>query len=164
MSSFLRLGCEQKLSSNAFWILIFLLCSYSCGIETINTFIHSCSSLANHTRYQTKMGKVYTCSRPKRTKNSTQWGDTYPYGLYREVPPLGRYDRNSRVPMKVQAVCVTKRFKIAQLMTMMKSLPKVCIVWGKCKCGFLKGILCVIFTKIQWWILNLKNSFSKWIY
>ena len=133
MSSFLRLECEQKLSSSAFWIRIFLLRSYSCGIETINTFIHSCSSLANHTRFQTKVGKVYTCSRPKRTKNSTQWGDTYPYGLYREVPPLGRYDRNSCVPMKVQAVCVTKRFKIAQLMTMMKSLPKVCIVWGKCK-------------------------------
>ena len=132
MSSFLRLECEQKLSSSAFWIRIFLLHSYSCGIETINTFIHSCSSLANNTRFQTKMGKVYTCSRPKRTKNSTQWGDTYPYGLYREVPPLGRYDRNSRVPMKVQAVCVTKRFKIVQLMMMMKSLPKVCIVWAKC--------------------------------
>ena len=99
-----------------------------------------------------------------QTKNSTQWGDTYPYGLYREVPPLGRYDRNSCVPMKVQAVCVTMRFKIAQLMMMMKSLPKVCIVWGKCKCGFLKEILCVIFTKIQGWILSLKNSFSKWIY
>ena len=164
MSSFLRLECKQKILSNAFWIRIFLLHSYSCGIETINTFIHSHSSLENHTRFQTKMGKVYTCSRPKTTKNSTQWGDTYLYGLYREVTPLGRYDRNSRFPMKEQAVCVTMRFKIAQLRIMMKSLSKVCIVWGKCKCGFLKEILCVIFTKIQWWILNLKNSFSKWIY
>ena len=165
MSSFLRLECKQKILSNAFWIRIFLLHSYSCGIETINTFIHSHSSLENHTRFQTNMGKEYTCSRPKTTKNSTQWGDTYLYGLYREVTPLGRYDRNSRFPMKEQAVCVTMRFiKIAQLMMMMKSLPKVCIVWGKCKCGFLKEILCVIFTKIQWWILNLKNSFSKWIY
>ena len=34
--------------------------SYSLGIETINTFIHSRSSLKNHTRFQTKMGKVYT--------------------------------------------------------------------------------------------------------
>ena len=33
---------------------------YSFGIETINTFIHSRSSLENHTRFQTKMGKVYT--------------------------------------------------------------------------------------------------------
>ena len=164
MSSFLRLECKQKLSSNAFWIRIFLLRSYSCGIETINTFIHSRSSLKTHTRFQTKMGKVYTCSRPKTTKNSTQWGDTYLYGLHREVTPLSQYNRNSRFPMKEQAVCVTMRFKIAQLMMMMKSLPKVCIVWGKCKCGLLKEIPCVIFTKIQWWILNLKNSFSKWIY
>ena len=29
-------------------------------METIDTFIHSCSSLENHTRFQTKMGKVYT--------------------------------------------------------------------------------------------------------
>ena len=165
MSSFLRLECKQKLSSNAFWIRMFLLCSYSCGIETVNTFIHSRSSLENHTRFQTKMGKVNTCFQTKKDQKLYPMGrHTQLYGLYREVTPLGQYDRNSRVPMKVQAVCVTKRFKIVQLMTMMKSLPKVCIFWGKCKCGFLKEILCVIFTKIQWWILNLKNSFSKWIY
>ena len=37
----------KKISSNAFRICIFLLFSrsYSFGIETINTFIHSCSSL-----------------------------------------------------------------------------------------------------------------------
>ena len=34
--------------------------SDSCGIETMNTFIHSRSSLKNHTRFQTKMGEVYT--------------------------------------------------------------------------------------------------------
>ena len=39
---------------------MFLFLSYSFGIETINTFIHSRSSLENHTRFQTKMGKVYT--------------------------------------------------------------------------------------------------------
>ena len=33
---------------------------YSFGIETITTFIHSRSSLENHTRFQTKMGKVKT--------------------------------------------------------------------------------------------------------
>ena len=38
----------------------FLLLSYSFGIETINTFIHSRSSLENHTRFQNKLGKVYT--------------------------------------------------------------------------------------------------------
>ena len=38
---------------------IFLFLSYSFGTETINTFVHSRSSLENHTRFQTKMGKVY---------------------------------------------------------------------------------------------------------
>ena len=38
----------------------FLLLSYSFGIETINTFIHSRSSLKKHTWFQNKLGKVYT--------------------------------------------------------------------------------------------------------
>ena len=39
-------GLERKEtnSSNPFRIRIFLFLSYSFGIETINTFIHSCSS------------------------------------------------------------------------------------------------------------------------
>ena len=39
----------------------------------IITFILSRSSLENHTRFQTKMGKVYHVFRPKRTKNITRW-------------------------------------------------------------------------------------------
>ena len=57
--------CKQKNSSNAFQICIFLLLSYSFGIETIKTFIRSHSTLENHTRFQTKMGKVYTCFQTK---------------------------------------------------------------------------------------------------
>ena len=34
-------------------------------IETTNTFIHYSSSLVNHTRFQTKMGKIYICSQAK---------------------------------------------------------------------------------------------------
>ena len=60
MSSLLKLQCKQKNSSNPFRIRMFLFLSYSFGIKTINTFIHSRSSLENHTRFQTKMGKVYT--------------------------------------------------------------------------------------------------------
>ena len=60
MLSLLRLERKQKNYSNPFRIRIFLFLSYSFGIETINTFIHSRSSLENHTRFQTKMGKVYT--------------------------------------------------------------------------------------------------------
>ena len=39
---------------------IFLFLSYSFGTETINTFVHSRNALENHTRFQTKMSKVYT--------------------------------------------------------------------------------------------------------
>ena len=63
--------CKQKNSSSAFWIRIFLLLSYSFGIETINMFIHSRSTLENHTPFQTKMGKVYTCF---QAKTRPRWG------------------------------------------------------------------------------------------
>ena len=54
MLSVIRLQRKQKNSPNPFRIRIFLFLSYSFGIETINTFIHSRSSLENHTRFQTK--------------------------------------------------------------------------------------------------------------
>ena len=38
--------------------------SYSFGTETINTFIRSRSFLQNHTRFQTKIGKVFSDHRP----------------------------------------------------------------------------------------------------
>ena len=47
MLSLLRLERKQKNSSNPFRIRIFLFLSYSFGIETINTFIHSRYSLEN---------------------------------------------------------------------------------------------------------------------
>ena len=73
--------------SNAFRIYIFLFRSYSFGIETINTFIRSCSSLENHTRFQTKWAKCIPVFRPKRRKNPILWGRTHLYGLYKGVPP-----------------------------------------------------------------------------
>ena len=87
MSSLLRLGRKQKNSSNPFRIRIFLFLSYSFGIETINTFIHSRSSLENHTRFQTKMGKVYTRFQTKKPKNPIRWDGTYLYNLYKGLPP-----------------------------------------------------------------------------
>ena len=35
--------------------------SYSFGIETTNTLIHKRGSSVNYTRFQTKMGNIYTC-------------------------------------------------------------------------------------------------------
>ena len=52
--------------------------SYSFGIETTNTFIHSRSFLENHTRFQTKMGKVYIFFRTETAQK--------PYPLGRHMP------------------------------------------------------------------------------
>ena len=78
MLSLLRLERKQKNSSNPFRIGIFLFLSYSFGIETINTFILSSSSLENHTRFQTKMGKVYTRFQSKTAQK--------PHLMVRHIP------------------------------------------------------------------------------
>ena len=50
-------------------------------------FILSRIFFENPTRFQTKMGKVYTRFQTKTTQNPTRWGGTYPYGVYKGVPP-----------------------------------------------------------------------------
>ena len=85
MSLLLRLEHKQKNSSNTFRIRMFLFLSL---IWPINTFIHSRSSLKNHTRFQTKMGKYYTRFQTKKAKKPhPTWGDAYLYNLYKGVPP-----------------------------------------------------------------------------
>ena len=87
MSSFIRLERKQTIPPIAFRICKFLLRSYSFGIETINTFIHPRSSIENHTRFQIKMGKVYSRFQTRKDKkNPTLLGGTYLYGLCRGVP------------------------------------------------------------------------------
>ena len=101
MSSFLRLERNQnwffKCISNSHILTI----SFSFRIETINTFIHSRSSLENHTgRFHTKMGKVrspsnligswqslYPFSAQKKAQKPHPLGRHIPYGLKREIPP-----------------------------------------------------------------------------
>ena len=88
MLSLLKLESKQKISSNAFRIFIFLFSrSYQFRIETTNTFIHSLSSIENHTRFQTKVGKSLPVFRPKRPKIHTLCGGTNLHYLYRGVPP-----------------------------------------------------------------------------
>ena len=88
MSSLLRLERKQKIYSNAFRICIFLFSrSYSFGIETINTFIHSRSSIENYTRFQTIMGKSIPVFRPKRPQIHTLCGGTNLHGLFWGVQP-----------------------------------------------------------------------------
>ena len=71
----IRLECKQNNSSNPFLIRIFLFLSFSFAIETRNTFVNSCSSLENHTRFQTKMGKVYTLFQTKIAQKPYPMGE-----------------------------------------------------------------------------------------
>ena len=71
--------CKQNNSSNPFRIRIPFFLSYSFGIETIKTFIQSRSSLKNHTRFQTKIGKVYTRFQTKTGQKP------YPMGRHKPI-------------------------------------------------------------------------------
>ena len=61
------------------------------GTEITSTFIHSRSSIENDSRFQTKMGKMYTRFQTKKIKNKKYIyilrGGTYLYGLYKGAPP-----------------------------------------------------------------------------
>ena len=76
--------------TNDFLIRTFLFLSYSFGIEKINTFKHSRCPLENHTRFQTKMGKVYVIVpvfRPKQRK-TLFFGAAHTYRAYIRDYPL----------------------------------------------------------------------------
>ena len=75
MTTLLRLLKQKIYISNPFRIRIFLFLSCSFGIEKINKFTHSRSFLEKHTRFQTKMGKVYTRFHTKTQK-------PYPFGQH----------------------------------------------------------------------------------
>ena len=81
MSSFIRLERKQTISPIAFRIRKFLLRSYSFGIETINTLIHPRSSIENHTRFQIKMGKVYSRFQTRKDKKPYTFGRYIPIWL-----------------------------------------------------------------------------------
>ena len=61
----------------------------SFGIETINTLIHSRSSLENHTLFQTKMGKAYTPFQTKTVQNPYSSGRHIPIRLVQGSTPRG---------------------------------------------------------------------------
>ena len=67
--------------------------------ETINAFIRSGSCLPNYTRFQTKIGKVYT--RPKRPQNPT--AHTYMAYIREYPPPPPRAFLSVRTPSKPHA-------------------------------------------------------------
>ena len=100
MLSLLRLERKPKNSLKPFRILIFLFPSYSSGIEMINTFIHSHSSLQkSYPNLEQNGESVYPrVFRRKPRKNPTRWGGTYQYGFYKGVlhpPPTPRFNFNA---------------------------------------------------------------------
>ena len=52
------------------------------GIETVNTFIHTRSSLENHTRFQTEMGKVRAFFSDQNRSKTLPSGAAYTYLAY----------------------------------------------------------------------------------
>ena len=89
MSSLLRLKPQQKdflkSVSNSHITLSFLFI----WIGTTNPLIHNRTFFVNHTRFQTKMGKIY--SRFQTKTAATHWVGTYLYGLYKGVPTRTLY-------------------------------------------------------------------------
>ena len=110
MSSLLRLERKQKNSSSPCRIRIFFFLSYSFGIETIKTFIQSRSSLKNHTRFQTKMGKVYTCLQTKTAQKPDPMGRHIPQKLIKGSAPPGLYARQLGRVLQKQNVRQSKIF------------------------------------------------------
>ena len=71
---------------------MFLFRSYSSGIQTISTFIHSHSSHENHTRFQTNGAKCIPVFRRKGSKPEPLGAaHTRLYGLFKRVSPRGCY-------------------------------------------------------------------------
>ena len=86
--SLLRFGRKHKNYSNLFRIRIFHFLSYSFGIETIKMFVHSRSYPENHTRFQTKKGKLYIRFQTKIAQKPLPDGAAHTYMAYiRQYPP-----------------------------------------------------------------------------
>ena len=72
---------KQKIIQMHFEFACFLFLSYSFGNETLNTFTHSVVPSKTIPDSRPKTAKCIPIFRPKRRKNATRWGGTYPYGL-----------------------------------------------------------------------------------
>ena len=80
LSSLFRLEQQQKtvLKIHFEFAYFSFFLSFSFGIETRNTFVHSRSTLGYHTRFHTEMIKVYVCFQTKTAQK--------PYTLGRHIP------------------------------------------------------------------------------
>ena len=117
MSSLLRLERKQKNSANPLKNRTFLFLSYSFGIETINTFIHSRRSLENQTWFQSQHGqKLYPFEDQKPQKTYTDGAAHTPPPAFGPNCSLNRYPeftsdliqillKTSRVYSRVRISC-----------------------------------------------------------
>ena len=100
MLSLHSLQRKQKNYSNPFRIRTFLFLSlliWNCNDQYVHTLRRF---LENHTRFQTKMGKMYTRFQTKTAQKPYPMGRHIPiwlYGLYKGVPPWV----SSRCPLYV---------------------------------------------------------------
>ena len=89
MLSLLRFELKQKYFSNPFRIRIFLFLSYSFGIETINTFIHSVVSSKAIPHSRQKWAKYTPVFRPKTAQK------THPMGRHTYIAYIREHPRVS---------------------------------------------------------------------
>ena len=77
----------------------FFLSSF--GIETVNKFLPARSSLENHTRFQTKMSKIYTRFQIKTGRKPYPLGQHIPICLIQGITPHGTTDNLGPVRGKI---------------------------------------------------------------
>ena len=87
LQEIMSLRLDWNTNKSDFLIRPFLFLSYSFGIERINTFIHSRSSLENHTRFRTKMGQASTLFQTKTAQKPYPLGRRIPIWLIQGSPP-----------------------------------------------------------------------------
>ena len=162
MSSLLRLERKQKNSANPLRIRIFLFLSYSFGIETINTFIHSRRSLENQTWFQINMGKSYTRFKTKKPQKPYADGVAHfpsplppPFGPNCSLNPYPEFTSDLiQILLKTSRICSRVRISCKENKSNRSRLEQRCSKLRTttfCKDLFLKK-------KEIWWI-SVDNSF-----
>ena len=78
---------------------------------TINTFVRSRSSLENHTRIQTQMGKVYICFQTKKAPKTIPFRAAHTYMAYiGEYPPPPPSSHRGKILASRQVGCESKAY------------------------------------------------------
>ena len=104
---------------------------------TINTFVRSRSSLENHTRIQTQMGKVYICFETKKAPKTIPFRAAHTYMAY-----IGEYPPPSLLTPGKDSGFATSWLRI-------KGLRKLCAVFESIYYFFLWFMLWIYLQQLQ---------------